>query len=178
MSHRSFKEKIIYTLYCLFAKYLPRSDYSAISKKIRWIYASLILESNGKHTNIEQGAVFNGNCTLGDYSGIGVKCELNGKVTIGKYVNMGPEVVFYTINHSTDRVDIPMQKQGFTLEKEIIVGNDVWFGRRAIILPGVHIGDGAVIGAGAVVSKDVPPYAVVVGNPAKIVKFRNTREEF
>ncbi|WP_308462078.1 CatB-related O-acetyltransferase [Mesorhizobium sp. INR15] len=54
----------------------------------------------------------------------------------------------------------------------IRIGNDVWIGRRAIILSGVTIGDGAVIGAGAVVSKDVPPYAVVVGNPAALVRYR------
>jgi acetyltransferase-like isoleucine patch superfamily enzyme len=53
------------------------------------------------------------------------------------------------------------------------IGNDVWIGHNAIILPHVrHIGDGAVVGAGAVVSKDVPPYAIVVGNPARVVKYR------
>lgn len=49
---------------------------------------------------------------------------------------------------------------------------EIWIGRRVIILPGVKIGDGCVIGAGAVVSKDTPPYSVVVGNPARVVKFR------
>ena len=59
---------------------------------------------------------------------------------------------------------------------DTVVGNDVWIGQNATILPGVHIGDGAVIGANAVVAKDVPPYAVVVGNPAVIKKYRFDQE--
>jgi len=54
----------------------------------------------------------------------------------------------------------------------ISIGNDVWIGRRAMILPGVTIGDGAIIGAGAVIAKDVAPYAVIVGNPAKVIRYR------
>jgi acetyltransferase-like isoleucine patch superfamily enzyme len=59
----------------------------------------------------------------------------------------------------------------------VLVGNDVWIGARAIILSGVRIGDGAIVGAGAVVSRDVPPYAVVAGVPAKIVKFRYANDK-
>ncbi len=60
----------------------------------------------------------------------------------------------------------------------LLIGHDVWIGQNAFIMPGVsHIGNGAVIGAGAVVTKDVPPYAVVVGNPARIIKFRFTPKE-
>ena len=60
-----------------------------------------------------------------------------------------------------------------------MVGNDVWIGQNVTILPGVHIGDGAIIGANSVVAKDVPPYSVVVGNPAEVKKYRfdeDTRE--
>jgi len=52
------------------------------------------------------------------------------------------------------------------------IGNDVWIGRRAIVMPGVRIGDGAVVGAGAIVTKDVAPYAIVGGNPAKLIRYR------
>jgi virginiamycin A acetyltransferase len=62
--------------------------------------------------------------------------------------------------------------------REITIGNDVWIGRNVLILPSVtKIGDGAIIGAGAVVTKDVPDYAVVVGNPAKVIKYRFTEED-
>ena len=121
----------------------------------------------GKQVNIEKGATFNGKVSIGDYSGIGVDCEMNGPVTIGRYVNMGPEVVVYTQNHAFNRIDIPMQKQGYDNVRPVVIGDDVWIGRRVIILPGVKIGEGCVIGAGAIVAKDIPPYSVVVGNPAK-----------
>lgn len=126
----------------------------------------------GKNVNIEKGAIFRSQVSIGDYSGIGVRCEIYGPITIGKYVMMGSEVVVYTQNHATSREDIPMQFQGYTEVKPVTIGDDVWIGRRVIILPGVKIGDGCVIGAGAVVSKDTPPYSVVVGNPARVVKFR------
>ena len=61
--------------------------------------------------------------------------------------------------------------------KEVVIGNWVWCGANVTIVPGVHIGDGAVIGSGAVVTKNVPECAVVAGNPAKIVKFRS-KEQF
>jgi acetyltransferase-like isoleucine patch superfamily enzyme len=60
----------------------------------------------------------------------------------------------------------------FVEYKRILIGNDVWIGARAVVLDGVIIGDGAIIGACAVVTKDVPPYAIVVGVPAKIVRYR------
>jgi len=69
-----------------------------------------------------------------------------------------------------------MRKQGFAESLPITIGNDVWIGRRVIILPGVVIGDGCVIGAGAVVTKSLPPYSVAVGNPARIVKNRKNNE--
>jgi len=59
----------------------------------------------------------------------------------------------------------------------MIIGNDVWIGANALILPGVTIGHGAIIGAGSIVTKSVPPYAIVSGNPAEIVKYRFTHEE-
>jgi hypothetical protein len=70
-----------------------------------------------------------------------------------------------------------MSKQGSCAEKPVYIGNDVCIGSRVTILPGVRIGNGVVIGSCAVVSRDVPDYAVVVGNPAKIVKYRNKQSD-
>lgn len=160
-------------LYKLTAKNLPVSGKSKFAKKIRGWFGKKIMMHTGENINIEKGAIFNSKCTLGDKSGIGINCELYGTVHIGRYVNMGPEVVVYTRNHSTMRCDISMQEQGYVDECPVVIEDDVWIGRRVIILPGVTIGKGSVIGAGAVVPKSIPPYSVAVGNPAKIVKMRN-----
>ena len=85
---------------------------------------------------------------------------------------MGTDVVVITRNHSFERTDIPMMDQGFEEERPVVIGNDVWIGDRVIILPGVHVGDGAVLAAGAVVTKDVPEYAIVGGTPAKVIRMR------
>ena len=66
-----------------------------------------------------------------------------------------------------------MWKQGFTPPRAVIIEDDVWIGARVTILPGVHIGKGSVLGAGSVITSDVPPYAVVGGNPARVLKYRN-----
>ena len=94
------------------------------------------------------------------------------KVVIGNNVMMGPEVIIYTSGHKHDRIDIPMMEQGSSEVQPVKIGNDVWIGGRVIILPGVKVGNGAIIGAGAVVTKDVPDYAIVGGNPAKVIRMR------
>ncbi len=85
---------------------------------------------------------------------------------------MGPDVVILTQNHKFDRLDIPMLDQGFKDEQPVTICDDVWIGARVIILPGVTVGKGAIIAAGAVVTKDVPEYAIVGGNPARVIKMR------
>ena len=112
-----------------------------------------------------------GEISIGTGSGWGVNCLVHGPLEIGDKVMMGPDVVILTHTHNIDRTDIPMGDQGSRIEK-VTIGNDVWIGMRSIIMPGVKIGNGAVIGAGAVVTKDVPDYAIVGGVPARIIKFR------
>lgn len=85
---------------------------------------------------------------------------------------MGPDCNIWTINHETSDVTTPMCRQGVRPEKPVYIGNDVWIGSRVTILPGVHVGNGVVIRAGAVVSKDIPDMAVVAGNPATIIRMR------
>jgi len=140
--------------------------------RFRRFLAEHILDHCGKEVNIERHAKFNRHIHLGDYSGIGAHSSVGPQTYIGDYVMMGPEVIVYTQNHETGRTDIPMCKQGFKDTQSVHIGNDVWIGRRVIILPGVTIGDGCIIGAGCVVSKDIPPYSVAVGNPARVVKSR------
>jgi maltose O-acetyltransferase len=107
---------------------------------------------------------------------IGPRCELFtlGEVHIGNGTVFGQEVLVLSSNHNYDSPDLkalPYDDKNVT--KPIKIGENVWIGARAIILPGVTIGDGAVIGTGSVVTKDVPKGAIVAGNPAKIIKYRN-----
>ena len=77
---------------------------------------------------------------------------------------MGPDVVIFTMNHKTERVDVRIGAQGMTDRKKVTIGNDVWIGQRVMIMPGVTIGDGSIIASNAVVTKKTyPPYSVVGG---------------
>ena len=165
--------KIGALFYYTIATHMPASTSVNIGQKaIRAFCGKLMLKSCGKKVNIEKGAQFSPRTSLGDYSGIGINARINGTCTIGDYVMMGTDVVVITRNHAFERTDIPMMHQGFEQERPVVIGNDVWIGDRAIILAGVHVGDGAIIAAGAVVTHDVPPYSVVAGVPARVIKER------
>jgi maltose O-acetyltransferase len=171
---------IAFIFYICIAKRLPTSDtkvFGKVSKKIRQICGKAMFAKCGVNVNIERGADFGSGrrIEIGNHSGIGKRCSLRWEVTIGDYVMMGPEVVIISQNHLFNRTDTPMALQGFGDPKRIIIGNDVWIGWGVMILPGVKIGDGAIVGAGAVVTKDVPPYSIVAGNPAKVVKMRESQ---
>ena len=158
-----------------FAAFLPAST-SRFTKWIRGIRSVIckpLFDSCGMNINVEHGARFGlgKGISIGSGSGLGVNCMVHGPLEIGENVMMGPEVVILTHTHNFVRTDIPMREQGSNVAK-VTIGNDVWIGMRAIIMPGVNIGDGVIIGAGAVVTKDVPSYAVVGGVPAKIIRYR------
>ena len=169
----TFKQRIGLFLYKFIGKHLQSSS-SKIKGgyRFRMFCGKLIFAKHGKKFNIEKGAIFAPDCEIGENSGIGVNAKLYGKVIIGNNVMMGPDVVIYTRNHRHDRTDIPMNTQGVEEERPVIIGNDVWIGSNVIILPGVKISDGCIIGAGSVVTKSTPPYAVLCGNPAIVKRSR------
>lgn len=112
---------------------------------------------------------FNGppsHLTIGERSFIseGVHLALHDQITIGNRVVINSKVQLLTASHHTDD---PLWQQ---FKKPIVIEDYAWIANSAIILPGVRIGKGAVVGAGAVVSKNVPDYAIAVGNPAKLIK--------
>lgn len=163
-------------LYYSIARHLPSSDsiLNLGAKKIRGFLCRRIFKKAAKNINIEHRTFFGSgyDIEIGENSALGINCRVSGPLEIGDNVMMGPDVMIYTSNHNFDRKDVPMIKQGNSEKKKVTIGNDVWIGARVIILPGVTISDGAVIAAGSVVTKDVPQYIVVGGNPARIIKER------
>lgn len=124
-----------------------------------------------------------GNSTLGKYSYIQEGNFFN--VHIGRYCSIAPDVSIGGPSHPVDWLSTHpfqyfrdrnypnYQLQHYDYHQGVVtIGNDVWIGSRAIILPGKTVGDGAIVGAGAVVTSDVPPYAIVGGVPAKIIRYR------
>lgn len=169
------------SLYYMFARYLPASyAYSfagRISKKFRAFVCRQLFHSIGRNANIEQGAYFGSGylVEIGDNSGIGVHCHVPSNIRIGNDVMMGPDVLIIGghQSHRFDDLGKPMRMQGYEETLPVVIEDDVWLGARVIVLPGIRIGRGSVIGAGAVVTKDVPSFAICAGNPARIIKYRN-----
>jgi len=130
-----------------------------------------MIEATGVLTLLGKGVRIGANSNLGDYNYVnGV-----GGLTIGENVLIGQFVSFHPQNHVIDDPDRPIKEQG-TTEQGIVVEDDVWIGARVTVLDGVRIGRGAVVAAGAVVTRDVPPYAIVGGVPARIIKWRRPPE--
>ncbi len=110
---------------------------------------------------------------IGDHTYIGPYCYLGagGGISIGKHVTLGGYVQILAENHAFDDPDQPINTQG-VVRKGIVIEDDCWIGNLAVILDGVRIGRGSVIGAAAVVTKNVPPNSVVVGNPGRVIRTR------
>lgn len=174
--HESFKRvkrSVFRRLYFGIGIRMKSSVQSQYAMKFRYWTGSRFVEHCGKNVNFEHGARFNPELSIGDNSGIGVNCTISGETHIGNDVMMGPDCIMYSYSHAHSRIDIPMDKQGFEDPTPICIGDDVWIGARVIILPGVTVGNHVIIGAGAVVTKNVPDYAIVGGAPAKIIRMRN-----
>ena len=113
---------------------------------------------------------------MGNDIWIGPNCFIGfgGKITLGNSVMIAPHVCIVSNNHTFDRFDIPMLKQPCSCPP-IRIGDDVWIGAQATILPGVCIGNGAIVAAGAVVRRNVEPYQIVGGVPAREIGHREAK---
>ena len=128
--------------------------------------------SLGDYSGIEEFTVIDngvGSVTIGDHTLIGLRNTLIGPVQIGNQVMVAQNVVMSGLNHCFQDTSTPIRQQGVSTAP-IVIANDVWIGANVSILAGVTIGEHAVVGAGSVVTKDVPPYTVVAGNPARVMK--------
>ena len=122
-----------------------------------------------EHLSIGDGSIIN----------IGVHFEIGAPITIGRYTGIGHEVMFLTTTHDMHESDYPLylSRVGMPICRPIAVEDGAWIGARSIILPGVRIGTGAVVAAGSIVSRDVPPHTLVGGIPAKPIRTLKTGQE-
>ncbi|MBD2201176.1 acetyltransferase [Calothrix sp. FACHB-1219] len=142
------------------------------SRKIRIAYLKAYLAQLGYGSSVQMGCKFlNGRKVyLGDRNVINFGCLLDGRhytIKTGSDVSIGPEASILTLGHNPQSPDFA-DKGG-----DVIIGDKVWIAYRAIILPGVNIGEGAVIGAGSVISRSIAPYSIVIGNPARVIGERS-----
>ena len=133
-----------------------------------------LFESCGEDVIVKQDAYFGDGRSLrvGARAQLGDNCRIDHDVTIGDDVVMGPDVVIMTVGHAFADPERPINQQGALPRRPVNIGRDVWIGTRVVILPGVTVGEGAIVGASSVVTQSIPPYAVAVGNPARVVKWR------
>lgn len=153
-------------------------------------HAIITGSSMGKRTRLDAGSLIV-NSTVGDYTYIGMNSFVRN-AKIGKFCSIANHVRVGLFDHPIDYVStypgfhmdwsrwtpfLESSKKEFPIIKDVVIGNDVWIGENVIIRGGIKIGNGAVLATGAIIVKDVPPYAIVGGCPAKIIRYRFTKEQ-
>jgi maltose O-acetyltransferase len=164
--------------YGLAIKLPGRGPLSEPSRLIRQKLCQVFLDECGEWVNIGPDVHLGdgGNIRIGDRSGLGRGCRVYGGLTVGGQVMVGPEVAFLASNHRFDRLDMPIGRQGMGDLTPPHIEDGAWIGLRATILSGRVVGRGAIVAAGAVVTKDVAPFTIVGGNPATVIGDRRDDE--
>jgi acetyltransferase-like isoleucine patch superfamily enzyme len=170
---------IRYAAYLQAGKELIIEDYAEINARST---QKIILGNRvtiGKYAIIRPGNLYGGEpgegLVVGDHSNIGPYCYIgcSGHISIGNNVMISPRVSIYAENHVFDHTDTPIKSQGVKKEN-VVIEDDCWIASNSILLAGVTIGKGSIVAAGSVVTQDVPPYSVVAGVPARVIKNRRT----
>lgn len=170
--------------YCLSSRFRIKSlnihPSASIGKNVSIMRGAVLAASSkiGNNSELYHGVILGKNVEVGDFTSINNSTKVEvGK--IGHFCSIGVDVIIGPGIHPLHNITtstLYIKYLGLSLNGQLkdppIIGNDVWIGSRSIIMPGVHVADGAVIGSNAVVTKDVPPYAIVAGVPAKIIKYR------
>ena len=152
--------------------YQHRGAHSVIHHSVRMDTPPYRKFSLGQNSVIESYCCINnavGDVVIGDYTRIGLHNTVIGPVTIGSHVNLAQGITVTALNHNFSDKSLKIDEQGITTNP-VTIGDDIWIGANAVVLPGVTIGNHSVVAAGAVVTKDVPPHSLVAGVPAKIIK--------
>lgn len=168
-----YKKFFLYGLYKFIAVKLP-DTYGVIGRFSLWfrmiVCRPLLKGAEGKFT-IWSGAKFGDGSRLimMDHANLGKNACITGKgvVTLGRHTMMGYECYIITSNHRY----LPEGYDGY-IDRNVIIGDYAWLGHRVTILPGIKVGKHAIVGAGSVLTRDVPDYAIVGGNPAVLLKYR------
>lgn len=176
----SARRQLALILYYAVAIRLPgRGPLHPVCRWLRQELCRAFVDAAGASFNIAPGVHLGtgAGVRIGDRSGLGRNCRVYGPVEIGREVMVGPEVSFLSENHRFDRLDEPIGWQGKTALAPPRIEDGAWIGLRATVLPGRVVGAGAVVGACSVVTRDVPPLAIVGGNPARVVGDRRGRTD-
>lgn len=175
----TIKKVVCYLLYQLVAKHLP-SQIPVVGMcfhKFRSLICRPLFRASAKTVWVGQGASFGSGAAviMRDQANIGERAELRGgyaTITIGAHVMMGRHCTIIAQNHH-------YLEEGYdgVVGEDVTIDDFAWLGDHVIVLPGVRIGKHAIIGAGAVVPKDIPDYAIAAGNPAAVKKYRKNAEQ-
>lgn len=160
------KKLLLIIYYALLQRFpmQPMPGYK-IGYKLRYWCVKHLLRRCGTDVIVKDHCCFgNGSrLTVGNRSQLGSNARLKGEIPIGDDVLMGPDVVKMATSHKFTRLDMPINLQGSKPEEPIVIGNDCWIGTRAIILPGVHIGNRCIVAVGAVVTRSFPDRCILGG---------------
>lgn len=176
----TFKKIVCYSIYRLIAKHIPNSIPFLGQKGhlLRRIVCRPLFLESAKIVGIGQGVDFDNGCfiRMREYANIGDHAILSGNhgtITIGRHVMMGKQCIVLCQNHKY----LTTEYDGYE-GKDNLIDDHAWIGHRVIILPGVKIGKYAIVGAGSVVVKNIPDYAIAAGNPAIVKKYRKDVEKW
>ena len=165
-------KKILLFLYYGLFQHLPMQPFPGykFGYWVRGKIASVVFKKCGVHPIIKNKCYFGdgSKISIGNDTQLGQNSRLQGTISIGDDCVMGPDVVLIATYHNFEDPNVSVRFQGGG-ERPICVGNDVWIGVRAVILPGVKLGDHCVVGAGAVITKSFPAYSIIAGVPGKVI---------
>jgi acetyltransferase-like isoleucine patch superfamily enzyme len=172
-------KKIALFIYYLIVRKLPSSYFpmGEIFNSIRVFNLKQLIDI-GEGNCVQTGFRFG----MREQLVIGNNCQINEDVyiqsaKIGNDVLIAQNVSLLAVTHKFRSMSIPIIKQGSTDVDPVIVGNGVWIGRNVTVMPGITLGEGCIVGTGAVVTKDVPPYAIVGGVPARLIRYRTNDDD-
>ena len=145
--------------------FMDRSDFAGIAEVVK----ELLGKSDNAFINPPFYCDYGSHIKVGKYFFANYNCTIIdvADVIIGDYCQMAPNVAIYTAGHP---VYPSTRNTAYEYGKEIVIGDNVWIGGNSVILPGVHIGNDVVIGAGSVVTKDIPDRCIAAGNPCKVIR--------